>query len=112
MAQRGRPKKQKEETTVAVKIDHAKLLKQVEQEQKVQLKTFYKDLAKIKRALDLGLTHIGFIDSCDNLAEAAFKAGRAFNPLDKANDKLAEILGDMYNSNLDLDHWDDITNED
>jgi ABC-type enterochelin transport system substrate-binding protein len=112
MAQRGRPKKiQTVEPTVAVTIDHAKLLKQFEQEQRVQLETFYKDLAKIKHNVSVALNKIGFIDSCENLAEAAFKAGRAYDQLDEANDKLEELLDEMYNSNLDLDHWDDI-NED
>ena len=104
MAQRGRKPK---ETTVAVKIDHAKLLKQFEQEQQVQLETFYKDLAKIKQKVDYALTHIGFMDDAENLSQAAFKAGRAFGPLDEANDKLEEMLEDIY-SKTDLEHWDDI----
>ena len=45
MAKRGRKPKN---ATVATKVDHAKLLKQFEQEQRVQLENFYKDLAKIK----------------------------------------------------------------
>jgi len=104
MAQRGRKPK---ETTVAVKIDHAKLLKQFEQEQQVQLETFYKDLAKIKQKVDYALTHIGFMDNAENLSQAVFKAGRAFGPLDEANDKLEEMLEDIY-SKTDLEHWDDI----
>jgi len=104
MAQRGRKPK---ETTVAVKIDHAKLLKQFEQEQQVQLETFYKDLAKIKQKVNYALTHIGFMDDAENLSQAAFKAGRAFGPLDEANDKLEEMLEDIY-SKTDLEHWDDI----
>jgi hypothetical protein len=112
MAQRGRPKKQKEESTVAVKIDHAKLLKQFEQEQQIQLEKLYKDLAKIKHLVDLAMTKVGFIDECENLSQAAFKAGRAYGPLDQANDKLEEILDDMYNFNYNnLDHWNDIIEE-
>jgi hypothetical protein len=108
MTQKGRPKKIKtEETIVPAVIDHAKLLKQREQEQQIQLEELYKELSKIKHNINLALTQIGFIDSCDNLAEAAFKSGRAYGPLDEANDKLEEILEDIYNNN-DVDHWDDI----
>ena len=107
MARRGRPKK---ELTVAVKVDHAKLLKQSEQEQKVQMESLYKDLAKIKHQVDLALTQIGFMDSAENLSEAAFKAGRAYCPLDKANDKLEQLLEYMY-AETDFDHWEDVANE-
>jgi hypothetical protein len=112
MAKRGRPAKTKTvEPTVAVKVDHAKLLKQFEQEQQVQLEKLYKELAKIKQKVDLALGHVGFIDSAENLSQAAFKAGRAYGPLNQANDELEEILDDMYNYNYDnLAHWNDITN--
>jgi hypothetical protein len=104
---RGRKPKVKEEAIVSAVIDHAKLLKQFEQEQRVQLESFYKDLAKIKHQVDLALTQIGFMDEADSLSQAAFKAGRAYGPLDEANDKLEEILESIYEKN-DLDHWDDI----
>ena len=94
-------------TTEAVQIDHAKLLKQFEQEQQVQLETMYKELAKIKHLIDSSLTQIGFMDECENLSQAAFKAGRAFGPLDEANDKLQTILEDIY-AETDLDHWEDV----
>jgi hypothetical protein len=97
-------------TTEAVTVDHAKLLKQFEQEQQVQLEKLYKDLAKIKHLVDTGLTHVGLMDNCDTLGEAAFKAGRAFSPLDDANDQLEEMLEVIYGNN-DFDHWDDIINE-
>ena len=108
MARRGRPKK---ELTVEVKVDHAKLLKQSEQEQKVQMESLYKDLAKIKHQVDLALTQIGFMDSAENLSEAAFKAGRAYGPLDEANDNLADILDKIREENDDLKHWDYIYDE-
>jgi hypothetical protein len=107
MAQRGRPRKIKEELTVPAQVDYAKALKQFEQEQQIQLEELYKTLAKLKYSVDLALTHIGFIDSCEHLAEAAFKAGRAFGPLDKANDELEEILDKIYGNN-DFDHYNDI----
>ena len=105
MAKRGRPKKVK--ITEASQVDHAKLLKQFEQEQKVQLEEFYKILAKVKRNIDVALTRVAFIDSSDKLSDAAFKAGQAYNSLDEANDDLQELLERMYDDN-DLDHWQDI----
>ena len=104
---RGRKPKIKTEDTVAVVVDHAKLLKQFEQEQKVQLETLYKDLALIRKKVDYALTHIGFMDSVESLGEAAFKAGRAYGPLDEANDKLEQMLDDMY-AESDFDHYDDL----
>ncbi len=109
MAKRGRPKKI-ESVVLPTKVttfDYEKVLKQREQEQQIQLEALYKELAKIKQKVDLAVTQIGFIDNCDNLAEAAFRAGRAYGPLDEANDKLEEILEDIYGKN-DVDHWDDI----
>ena len=110
MARGRKPKATTEVDVIPVKVDHAKLLKQFEQEQQVQLETLYKDLANIRHLVDSALTQIGFMDECDNLSQAAFKAGRAYGPLDKANDKLQEMLEDMY-ENTDFDHWDDIVNE-
>jgi len=104
-----RGRKPKEQAVVPVVVDHAKLLKEFEQEQRVQLETLYKDLAKVKYNIDESLRQIGFMDEAESLSQAAFKAGRAFGPLDQANDKLEKILDDMYNFNYDdLDHWDDI----
>ena len=101
MAKRGRKPKN---ATVATKVDHAKLLKQFEQEQLIQLETFYRSLAKIKKDVDVALEHVGRVDSSDNVAEAAFKAGRAFNHLDVANDKLEEML-EQIQENYDFEHW-------
>jgi len=104
MAKRGRPRKSTIEPT---KVSDATLLKRFQEEQKVQLETFYKDLALIKKKIDLALTKIGFIDEAESLSQAAFKAGRAYGPLDEANDKLEELLEDMYeNNNFKL--WEDI----
>jgi len=107
MAKRGRPKKSTTEPTVSVKVDHAKLLKQFEEEQRIQLEALYKQLSIIKRNVDRALTQVGFLNDAQNLAEAAFKAGRAYGPLDQANDDLEEILNKMYEDN-DLEDWDDI----
>lgn len=105
MAKHGRPKKT-QELTVATPVDHAKLLKDFEKEQEVKVEKLYKQLALVKRSVDLALTQIGFIDSATSLSEAAFKAGRAYGPLDKANDELEEILEDIY-YNGDFDHYTD-----
>lgn len=106
---RGRKPKVKTEETVAVVVDHAKLLKQFEQEHQVQLKRLYKDLSEIKHLVNQGLTRVGFMDEVESVAGAAFKAGRAYSFLDKANDKLEEILDGIYDNN-DFDHYDDILN--
>ena len=110
MARRGRPKKIQTEATKLTATDYEKLLKQRDQEEKVKVEKLYKELATIKHNVDLALTHINLIDNCDNIAEAAFKAGRAYGPLDKANDQLAEILDDIYGE-ADVDHWEDVINE-
>ena len=108
MAKRGRPAKAKTvEPTVPAIVNHAKLLKQFEQEQQVQLETFYKDLSKIKSKISTALNYVGFMDECETIAQSIFKAGRAFGPLDEANDMLEEVLENIY-AKTDLDHWDDI----
>jgi hypothetical protein len=96
-------------TTEAVKVDHAKLLKQFEQEHQIQLERLYKDLAEIKYNVNNALAKVGFMDEVESVAGAAFKAGRAYSFLDKANDKLEEIL-DGIHDNTDFEHWDDILN--
>jgi len=90
-----RGRKPKEQAIVPAVVDHAKALKQFEQEQRLQLEEYYKELAKIKYKVDHALTHIGFIDSCETVADAGFKAGRAVGPLDEANDRLREMLDDI-----------------
>ena len=107
MPQRGRPTK----TITLVKaesVDDAKLLKQYKEEQQVQLESFYKDLAKMKDKVNYALRHVGMMDECGTIAEAAFKAGRVYGPLDEVNDKLEEMLENIYENN-DFEHWDDVT---
>ena len=107
MGKRGRKPK---ELVVPAVVDHAKLLKQFEEEQQVQLEKLYKDLASIRHKVELALTKIGFIDEAESLSQAAFKAGRAYGPLDEASDKLQEILEGIYENN-DFDHFDDMYEE-
>ena len=105
---RGRkPKVKTEEKIVPVVVNHAKLLKEFQEGQKIGLEELYKDLAKMKDKVTYTLRHVGMIDECDTIAEAAFKAGRVYGPLDEVNDKLEEMLEDLYSDN-NFEHWDDI----
>ena len=70
MAKRGRKPKN---ATVATKVDHAKLLKQFEQEQLIQLETFYRSLAKIKKDVD-GESDIQKIQTQNNIVFAGSTA--------------------------------------
>jgi hypothetical protein len=110
---RGRKPKVKEEAVVEPKLTPAyyeKELAQREQEHEVQLKALYNDLAQIKHWLDLSLRQIGFMDGVENVAEAAFRAGRAYAPLDEANDKIEEMLTTLYeHEDFNFDHWDDLS---
>ena len=86
-------------------------LKDLYSSQHDETEALYKDLAKIKDLLNSALRHVGFIDECESIAEAAFKAGRAYGPLDQANDKVEEMLTSLYeNGDFDFDHWDDVVN--
>ena len=112
MAKRGRPRKS---TTVVPTLKDAQKAKEAITELKMleavterQKEILYKDLAIIKKQVDRALTHIGFMDSTESLAEAAFKAGRAYGPLDEANDKLEEMLNEIYEGSNNLDHWDEM----
>lgn len=103
MAKRGRKPKQ------ATSEVHQELeMLQARTERATQ--KLYTDLAVIKDALQRAFNHLGTIESSDNLAEAAFKAGRAFNPIDRINDKLEEMLDELYEDN-DFDHWEDIVKD-
>lgn len=95
-----RPKKQE--------ASSSELVQELEVRKK-QLEILYKKLAVIKDNVDTALTYLGRIDSCETLAEAAFRAGGAYRPLDKADDDLEEMLDELYNSS-DCEHWTDITN--
>jgi hypothetical protein len=104
-----RPKKQaqtseKKVQTNAEELKELKFLAEIRDREKEIL---YKDLAILKDLVDLSLTQIGFIDSSESLGEAAFKAGRAYVPLDKANDKLTNMLDNMYDAG-DFDHYEDV----
>lgn len=103
---RGRKPKQKEPVLSPVEQE----LMQVYSTKHDETEVLYKDLAKIKDLLSSALRHVGFIDEVETIAEAAFKAGRAYGPLDQANDKVEEMLTSLYeHEDFNFDHWDDIT---
>jgi hypothetical protein len=104
MAQRGR--KPKVQTTVT-DVDYSKLLKEDQLKYESKIKGLYKNLANIKCVMNGALREIDVIDECDTLAEAAFKAGKAYVSLDAANDKLETVLDEIYTEE-DLDHWEDV----
>ena len=97
-----RPKKQPAtKAEVDIKILEIARIKEIE--------ALYIDLARVKQNVDVALTKVGFMDESETVADAAFRAGRAYSYLDKANDKLEEILDNLYDT-YDLENWNDITN--
>ena len=99
---RGRkPKVQATKAEVDIKVLEIARVKEIE--------ALYIDLAKVKQNVDVALTKVGFMDESETVADAAFRAGRAYSYLDKANDKLEEILDNLYDT-YDLENWNDITN--
>ena len=99
---RGRkPKVQATKAEVDIKILEIARIKEIE--------ALYIDLARVKQNVDVALTKVGFMDESETVADAAFRAGRAYSYLDKANDKLEEILDNLYDT-YDLENWSDITN--
>jgi hypothetical protein len=75
-----------------------------------EIKDLYKDLAILKEQVSSALHRIGQMDDVSSLSEATFKAGRAYEYLNKADDKLESMLDNMYEI-ADLDHWSDILDE-
>ena len=103
------PRGRKPKETTPVLNETQKELMQVYSTAHDETVALYKDLAKIKDLLNTALRHVGFIDECESIGEAAFKAGRAYGPLDEANDKVEEMLTSLYeNGDFNFDHWEDI----
>jgi hypothetical protein len=100
--------RKRKEGTLTTIVDRSKVLKEFEEMQRLQLESLYKELAVIKHLVQTSLNQVGFMDEVESVAQAAFKAGRAYGPLDEANDKIEEILERIY-GDTDLDHWDDVT---
>jgi hypothetical protein len=105
-----RGRKPKETTPAIVKKEvnqFAVDLKVLEIARIKEIEALYIDLTRVKQNVDEALTKVGFMDESETVADAAFKAGRVYSFLDKANDKLEEILDTLYDA-YDLEHWNDI----
>jgi molybdenum-dependent DNA-binding transcriptional regulator ModE len=92
-------------TTVLTQAEQE--LKEVYSVRMNDLDVLYKQLASMKEKINYALRHVGMIDECGTIAEAAFKAGRVYGPLDEVNDQIESMLEHLYETN-DFDHWDDI----
>jgi hypothetical protein len=107
MAQRGRPKKPKTTTPVLSEVQLE--LMEAYSTKNNETEALYKDLAKIKDLVSSALRQVALMDDCETVAAAAFRAGRAYGPLDEANDKIEEMLTTLYeHEDFNFDHWDDI----
>lgn len=101
MSKGRKPKVQATKAEVDLKVLEIARVKEIE--------ALYIDLARVKQNVDDALIKVGFMDEVDSIAAAAFKAGRVYSFLDKANDKLEEMLNNLYDT-YDLEDWSDITN--
>ena len=107
---RGRKPKQTTPAVVKKEVNQFAVdLKVLEIARIKEIEALYIDLARVKQNVDVALTKVGFMDESESVADAAFRAGRAYSFLDKANDKLEEILDNLYDA-YDLENWSDITN--
>ena len=104
MAKRGRPKKSKPLGEIKLLEDS---IKSLQKNRCTDLEKLYKDLAELKLLMDNALTRLGHIDGAKEFSEAVFNAGKAFVDVDKANDKLYNMLEDIYERN-EFEHWDDV----
>lgn len=104
-----RPKKQaqpseKKVQTNAEELKELRFLADVREKEKEIL---YKELAILKDFINNSIYHLGKTDSAETLAEVSFRAGRAYDSLDKANTKLENMLEDLYIAN-DFEHYDEV----
>ena len=101
MAKRGRPKKAKSDNQAKTELKMLETVRTTEQQ------ILYKDLAKLRTSLLSALQYVSDIDTSEKIADAAFKAGRAYDHLNKASDQVEDMLENIYNT-YDFDHYDDI----
>jgi hypothetical protein len=104
MAKKGRPKKTQSDNQAKTELKMLETIRSKEQE------ILYKDLAKLRSSILTGIQYVSDIDRSETIADAAFKAGRGYDYLNKASDLLENMLEDMYEGN-DLDHYDDINDD-
>jgi hypothetical protein len=101
MAKRGRPKKIQSDNQAKTELQMLHTVRTTERH------ILYKDLANLRTGILSALQHVSDMDNSRELADAAFKAGRAYEHLNKASDQLEEMLESMYEAN-DFDHYDDL----
>lgn len=110
MAKRGRPRKQQPNANI---MTLAEMLEQESSktiemsEEKKELEKVYIELAKLKVLVDDAHTRVSFVDEAETVSQIAFKAGRAYEKLSEALDKLTSILDDIYDEN-DFDYYESL----
>ena len=102
-----RPKKQVSATAAAEELKEFKFLAEIREK---ELKILYKDLAILKDLVSTTLIDLSSIDMSDTVGEAAFKAGKAYVPLNRADDKLEKMLDDLYEAN-EFEHYQEIIDD-
>jgi len=101
MAKKGRPKKTQSDNQAKTELKMLETIRGKEQE------ILYKDLAKLRASILNALQYVSDIDNSEKIADAAFKAGRGYEYLNKASDMLEDMLENMFEAN-DFEHYDDI----
>ena len=109
MAQRGRPKKQASTSimTLAEMLEKDVKKQEAKKEKNKELEEVYTELAKLKTVIDDAHTRVSFMDEAETVSQIAFKAGRAYEKLTEALNKLESILDDIYDNN-DFEYYEDI----
>jgi hypothetical protein len=110
MAQRGRPKKQLSDNimTLAEMLEKDVKKQEAKKEKNKELEEVYIELAKLKVLVDDAHTRVSFVDEAESVSAIAFKAGRAYEKLTEALNKLESILDDMYDNNSHFEYYEDI----
>ena len=97
----------KQTQTNAEELKELKFLAEI---RKKELKILYKDLAILKHLVSSSLTDLSAIDMSDTVGEAAFKAGKAYVPLNRVDDKLEKMLDDLYEANQ-FEYYQDVIDD-
>ena len=97
----------KQTRTNAEELKELKFLAEIREK---ELKILYKNLAILKDLVSSSLTNLSAIDMSDTVGEAAFKAGKAYVPLNRADDKLEEMLDNLYEEN-EFEHYQDVIDD-
>ena len=110
MAQRGRPKKQTSTSimTLAEMLEKDVKKQEAKKEKNKELEEVYIELAKLKTVIDDAHTRVSFMDEVETVSAIAFKAGRAYEKLTEALNKLELILEEVYDNNMHFEYYGDI----